>query len=732
MVKFFMSLLFISLLFGSVAYPVDLQKVDAVDRSLLQIDRDTVPHAIEKVDIINKSVLRKMEDSPFAVETINLKESYGRSGDVGELLNRASGVKVRNDGNIGTPVQINLGGLQGKAVRLFRDGIPIELFGHSFSLSTLPINMLDRVEVYKGAMPLYLAADALGGGVNLVSRKEYGRFAEFSYEVASFHTHRATVHIMHRDDSQKWYVGTNSSFNYSANDYAVHVPFYDMETNATTYQNSRRFHDAARAHYVEGFLGFNNRSWADDLRVTLIQSAFYKEIQHDAEMNKVYGEPYSKEKNFTGLLQYKKSLLQDRVQLDLLGAYSAFDTHFVDTSTRRYTWDGQVLEGTHRIGEINLGNHQQIDYRFLSTRAVAAYRLSENHHIDFSYLYNRQHRIGSDPLGAISPIEHIDVLTVLAIYQKSNMALDVRSTWWDDALESIFAIKRYHFDTRGYTTDNTGVGWRSNNDGQQWGVLSGLRWSSGDILSKLSYEYASRLPDEYEIFGDGRLTKENMDLQPEKSHNINLNGQYRTEKYDISTGFFYRKVRDIIVLQLDIPFSRYINYEHALIKGVEIEGNYRPFTWSALGLNMTYQDVRRVDIEEAMFRNMEGSRVPNIPFFFGNAWVNLHWEDLWMKSDRIEMYWNANYTHRFFLYAISKTQEPGMFEKVKDIQTSLIIPRDGRLGQYSHDVGVSYRLPRPKMSVSLTCRNVGDAKLYDNFSIQRPGRSFHLKIVYNL
>lgn len=708
---------------------VDCNKQNRFDFELTSLESATI--GLDEVTI--KAVVAKklIEESPFSVQVIDLKKSHDKGGDVGEVMNRASGVRLRSDGGLGSQVQVNLGGLQGKAVRLFKDGVPVELFGHGFSLGTIPANMLERVEIYKGVMPLYLASDALGGGVNLVSRKDNKNLAELSYEAGSFHTHRATLNALWRNKDKKWYLGTNSSFNYSANDYKVNAP---QNTSPVSFKDVRRFHDATRTYYTEAYAGIQNRNWVDDLRFTLIASSFYKEIQHDAQMDKVYGEAFSKEKNYTGLLNYSKRFLHDRLKVNAIATYSLFNTKFVDTATVRYNWAGQIIGRNLRAGEINLGNDQRIDYKFFSSRLNLSYDLSDRHALDFSELYYQQHRNGRDPLGAISAIENIDVLTIPASYRKNNIALGLRSNWLNQSLESIVALKHYSFQSRGYTTDNFGMGYQSSGDGQNLGYMAGLRWKSGNYLIKSSYEFATRLPDEYEIFGDARLIKENMDLKPERSHNVNLNAQYQAVNGDknltLSAGLFYRKVQDIIFLQLDIPFSRYINYERAAVKGAELEANYAPSKRFDFGANVTYQDIRRIDIKEAMFKNLEGSRVPNIPFFFGNFWLSTYFSDVVEKGDRVEFNWNGSYTHRFFLYAIPKSQEPGLFEKDGNIQTSLIIPRDGRLGQLSNNVGLYYHFAKPKLTLAAECRNIGDVKLYDNFNVQKPGRAFYVKLLY--
>jgi outer membrane receptor protein involved in Fe transport len=686
---------------------------------------------LQEVTVRSATAKELNAQTPFSVQTIDLSKSYDKGGDVSEILNRASGVKLRSDGSIGAPVQINLGGLQGKAVRLFKDGIPIELFGHGFSLGTIPVNMLERVEIYKGVMPLYLASDALGGGVNLVSRHATKNFAELSYEAGSFNTHRVTANGLWRNKNKTWYLGTSSSFNYSDNNYKVNAP---ITKGSTAYQNAKRFHDATRTHYTEGYAGIQNRTWADDLRLTLISSSFYKEIQNDAKMDAVYGQAFSRERNYTSLLNYKKNFWNERLKVNAVGTYSYFKTKFIDTATVRYDWAGHIIAHDQTPGEINLGNNQHIDYNFFSSRISASYQLSNQHIIDFSQLYHQQNRNGSDPLGAVSPIERIDVLTVPAVYRKNVTALGLRSAWFGKDIESIVAFKYYHFKTDGYTTDNSGTGFLASGSKKNLGYLGGVRWNRGAYLLKLSYEYATRLPDEYEVFGDARLVRENLRLNPERSHNINLNGEYRMQEGDRSftlTGsVFYRKVKDGIFLQLDIPFNRYINYEQTEVKGIELEADYTPNKRFDLGANVTYQDIRRIDIKDPRFIYEEGSRVPNVPYFFSNIWLNTYFKDILKKGDRLELNWSANYTHRFFLYTIPKNQEPSLFGKVKDVQTSLIIPRDGRLGQLASNVGIYYHFVKPKLTISGECRNIGDVRLYDNFNEQKPGRAFFLKLVY--
>ena len=188
----------------------------------------------------------------------------------------------------------------------------------------------------------------------------------------------------------------------------------------------------------------------------------------------------------------------------------------------------------------------------------------------------------------------------------------------------------------------------------------------------------------------------------------------------------------MIFLQADIPFSRYINYSNTRVRGIEFDVLYSPFKLLKLGANGTYQDIRRVDIAEANIQYLENSRVPNIPFLFGNTHACFQWNNLFQKKSKVEVYGYANYVHRFFLQSVSERQEPGLFSQPESFVSTLIIPNDGRTGTALYTAGLVYGFPKNGVSLGFECVNVSNTKIFDNFNVERPGRSFHLKLRYQL
>ena len=116
-----------------------------------------------------------------------------QSVSAADVLRQSTGVAVRRSGALGSDASVELGGLSGGAVRIFYDGIPLEYIGAGFDLTNIPVGMIDRIDVYKGVMPIDKGTDALAGGINIVPRNYTNDRFEISYEGGSFNTHRGSL-----------------------------------------------------------------------------------------------------------------------------------------------------------------------------------------------------------------------------------------------------------------------------------------------------------------------------------------------------------------------------------------------------------------------------------------------------------------------------------------------------------------------------------------------------------
>jgi hypothetical protein len=155
---------------------------------------------LNEVQIVRKTEKREIETQGFAANVIETKEVALRNLQTNDLLNRTVGVRVRQNGGLGSAVDYNLNGMSGGSVRIFIDGIPISTFGSSFSLNSIPPANIERIEIYKGVIPAHLSDDALGGAINVILKKGLNNSLAASVSYGSFNTLQSSLTGMYRND----------------------------------------------------------------------------------------------------------------------------------------------------------------------------------------------------------------------------------------------------------------------------------------------------------------------------------------------------------------------------------------------------------------------------------------------------------------------------------------------------------------------------------------------------
>lgn len=184
------------------------------------IQMTTKKGALDEIVVSEKSESTVVAEQAIRVTSIDTKALKSESTNVIGILTRASGVRVRQSGGLGSGAEVQLNGLTGNAVRQYYDGIPLELLGGGIQLNNIPVNAIDRIDIYKGVMPIDIGTDALAGGVNIVPKEIYGSYLDASYEFGSFNTHVVAVNGA-KTIQEHFFVAFNGFFNYSDNDYEM-------------------------------------------------------------------------------------------------------------------------------------------------------------------------------------------------------------------------------------------------------------------------------------------------------------------------------------------------------------------------------------------------------------------------------------------------------------------------------------------------------------------------------
>lgn len=142
-------------------------------------DTVTAGEAVVQIDEIIVSSTRtgqRVQDEPIRVEILNREEIEEKAlmtpGNIAMLLNETGGLRVQVTSPSLGSANIRVQGMRGRYTQLLADGLP--LYGGqagSIGLLQIPPADLGQVEVIKGVASALYGASALGGVINLISRR---------------------------------------------------------------------------------------------------------------------------------------------------------------------------------------------------------------------------------------------------------------------------------------------------------------------------------------------------------------------------------------------------------------------------------------------------------------------------------------------------------------------------------------------------------------------------------
>ncbi len=117
---------------------------------------------------------RRVQDEPIRVDVLNQEEIEEkvmmRPGNIVMMLAETGGLRVQTTSPALGAANIRIQGLSGRYTQLLTDGLPL-YGGQAISLLQIPPTDLGQVEVIKGAASALYGPAALGGVVNLISRR---------------------------------------------------------------------------------------------------------------------------------------------------------------------------------------------------------------------------------------------------------------------------------------------------------------------------------------------------------------------------------------------------------------------------------------------------------------------------------------------------------------------------------------------------------------------------------
>lgn len=719
------------LVFSAIGYESDTITLDHTGKDYY-INNPIV--LTEKSEILNEIVISAkspstlIREQAYAVEVIESKKFKNLSTNANTILSRISGVNIRESGGLGSNFSLSLNGLSGNQVRIFLDGVPMDYFGSSLSLNNFAANIIKRIEVYKGVVPVHLSSDALGGAINVTTDNSIKDYLDASYSIGSFNTHIASVNGQFRLPKSGFTQRIKSFYNYSDNNYRVPVHLVDFSTGKKEEKETwlPRFHDGYESRMIWYEAGLTLHKYADEFLVGYLYSDNYKELQQAAnaigQASIPYGEVFTTEnKDIINVKYRKKGLFNNKMSVSAYGVYIDSKTVSVDTASVIYDWYGNFnKKSDNYTGEIeNRKTLLTLNTENLLANANSEYSFSPSQSVTVNYSLNDFTLQGSDPFKAQNNTQFAEPNKI----RKQVLAASYTNSFLEDRFKATAFSKYYDYKINSIETNYSGteiIPFTTTRNNVGYGFSATAK--NKVLQLKLSYEKAIRFPEVQELFGDGLNVVPSPSLLPEKSDNFNVGVTVKTKpsfgSLYLSTNAFYRNASDFIIPVVQGIKVYHVNSISVVSKGIELSTSIDFRDKFIVGLNSTYLDLRDNNKwrngEKGVENSLYKARIPNVPYFFNNMNLSYRTKNLVTERDRFSVTINQNYVHEFFF----------KWEALAS-KNKRVIPT-----QFSTNLNMVYSLMDEMYNIGFSINNLFDSKLYDNFQQIRPGRNFNIKFRY--
>ena len=264
------------------------------------------------------------EDISAFVSIIDPKEYEGEFQTTSELIQKTVGARVVDFGGLGQRQTISIRGSSSEQVVVLLDGVKLNSTQNgSVDISSIPLEIIERIEILRGGEGALYGADAMGGVVNIITKKGQRSNPEAKPQLdllatyGSFQTAEASVSIGDQINAMDYF------FSYTHFNTKGDFPFLDDNGQTQTRINNNSLEESP----------FLRLGWEDpDIgRFELVEQFFWRKRGQPGFGQFQLPEAQSKEwRNFTDIRYLKKNLFETSFDLQITSFFSIEDFNFDD------------------------------------------------------------------------------------------------------------------------------------------------------------------------------------------------------------------------------------------------------------------------------------------------------------------------------------------------------------------------------------------------------------------
>lgn len=524
-----------------------------------------------------------------------------QSTSVVDVLRTVPGLDVVRLGGEGQQTSVFLRGANSTHTLVLVDGIEMNdpaNPGRSFDFATLATDNIERIEIVRGPGSTLYGSDALGGVINIITRKGAGKpTVTVSGEGGSFETHQEKLSL----------AGGNELLNYSL--VASHIESQGISAAGERYDNKER--DGYRRTAVSTRLGLTPTDNFD-------LDFFLRYLDAQADLD-TYAGPFGDDPNntfdskslFLGLQgrllllgdaweqKFGLSLTDyDRENRNDTDAAHPFDSSLTTYDSRLYKVDWQHNLYLHPTNILTFG----VEYEKEQARGTSTYIYADPS-------WNTQDRFD----------------------RKS-------AETWSSYIQDEIKLWRDFITTLGLRVD----------DHQTFGTRVTYRITSSYLLRptgtriKGTFGTAFKAPTLAQLYENSTYVLGNPDLAPETSRgwDIGLEQRFLDDRIVLGVTYFENHFEDLINTFFSLTSFKYEyeNVDEAQTKGVELTASVRPLDDLTLSASYTYTDTENRSTGEQLLRRPRHKYNLNLNYRFldrGNANLDIFY---FGKRDDLDLF----------------------------------------------------------------------------------------------
>lgn len=671
--------------------------------------------SLSEVVVKGKSEARKIREQAMPVSVISMKQLQGTVSDIESVLAKTVGVTIRSTGGVGSSSRISLRGLEGKRIGFFIDETPLNDQSDFLDLNDIPIDMIDRIEIFKGIVPAKFGGSSMGGAVNIVIKEYPDRYADVSYTHESFNVNKLQTVLKRNLKNAGLIFGIGGSYTYADNDYEMESPFEKG-------RKLKRNHDKFKKLLLGGSLKAK-KWWFDEVELEPVFLNTYHDIQGiEYDIRKAH----SKSQLFGLSSKLEKSdFLIPGLDFEMSTSVAYTNYSLVDTAKVYHDWDGNAYPSASLYGG-ELGNryasNSDNDKFTLMNKLNLEYIINKWHSINFNSVFTLANGYPSDDIKEKSLGKKVDFNSRMRSWV-GGLSYDYRTSN-DRFLNSLTGRYYWYYMSTMYrnlyvNTPAEDIHLTKNSIG----FSDAMRFRfTRTLMAKLSGGYDVRIPSENELLGDGITITPSERLKPERNLSLNAGLIYdlvgiHPSNLQIELNGYYMHLKDMIRFVKGILGAQYQNFGEMRTLGVELEVKADIFPFLYGYGNITYQDLRdtrKYEEGTKLPNTTKGKRMPNIPYLLANAGLEFHRENLFGgKGQNTRLFADMAFVEEY-LYD---------FELTNNVKRR--IPRTT-----TFDLGFEHSFMNQRLFISGKIANLTDERVISEFNRPLPGRSLGIKLRY--